>query len=187
MAGYQGYQPDHCWALERVPWWEPPYLLHNGREEVRLGRKEGNTKVCQGYQVSRNHVLFVRFGTPEEWQGVRWSVVDQGGVHGTYVNERKIEPHTPFPLNADDLIGVGCSETSSTRQGGRETFVYRIRAPRAFQQMVGGWGVKIIFNLSSCRMWRLRILRYWMVMLLLLLLQMLMMMMKRVRLSSFQI
>ena len=57
--GYQ-YQPDHCWALERVPWWEPPYLLHNGREEVRLGRREGNSKVCQGHQVSRNHALFVR-------------------------------------------------------------------------------------------------------------------------------
>ena len=135
MAGGGGYQPDHCWELERIPWWEPPYLLHNGREEVRLGRKEGNSKVCQGYQVSRNHALFVRSGTAEDWHGVRWCVVDQGGLHGTYVNQIKIDPHTPFPLNADDLIGLGSPDITSTRQGGRETFVYRIRAPKAFQQM----------------------------------------------------
>jgi len=61
--------------------------------------------------------------------------VDQGGLNGTFVNLVKIDPHIPFPLNADDLIGVGCPERSSARQGGRETFVYRIRAPRAFQQM----------------------------------------------------
>ena len=135
-AGRYQYQPDHCWALERVPWWEPPYILHNGREEVRLGRKVGNSKLCQGHLVSRNHALFIRTGAPESWQGLRWSVVDQGGVCGTYVNQVKLTPHTPFPLNADDLIGLGSGEVTSSRQGGKESFVYRIRAPRAFQQLV---------------------------------------------------
>ena len=55
-------EPDQCWALERVPWWEPPYILHLRRQEVKLGRSQENNKVCRGYLVSRHHALFIRWG-----------------------------------------------------------------------------------------------------------------------------
>ena len=54
------YLPEHCWALERVPWWEPPYILHQARQEVKVGRSQENNKVCLGNQVSRHHAVFVR-------------------------------------------------------------------------------------------------------------------------------
>ena len=133
------YQPltDHFWFLERVPLWEPSYLLHNDRSEIKVGRKDDNAKVCRGHQVSRHHLLLVRSGHAEEWQGVRWSAVDQGGVYGTYVNSRKLEPHVPFPLNADDVIGVGSSESMSMRTSGKETFVFQLKGPNAFNLTVG--------------------------------------------------
>ena len=56
----QQHQPEHCWSLERVPWWEPPYILHPGKEEVKLGRSKENSKVVRGHQVSRQHATFIR-------------------------------------------------------------------------------------------------------------------------------
>jgi len=55
---------------------------------------------------------------------------------GTYVNRNKIEANNPFGLNCGDLIGIGCPEGSSTKDGGKETFVYRLRSPRAFHAQV---------------------------------------------------
>lgn len=57
----QLHQPEHCWSLERVPWWEPPYILHPGKEEVKLGRSKENSKVVRGHQVSRQHATFIRY------------------------------------------------------------------------------------------------------------------------------
>ena len=39
-------------------------------------------------------------------------------------------------LNADDLIGLGSPDPASSRAGGRETFVYRLKPPEAFQDLV---------------------------------------------------
>ena len=53
---------------------------------------------------------------------------------GTYVNRVRIEPNNPYGLNCGDLIGIGCPESLSTReQGGKETFVYKLKSPLAFQ------------------------------------------------------
>ena len=62
-------EPDQCWALERVPWWEPPYILHLRRQEVKLGRSQENNKVCRGYLVSRHHALFIRWGHIRSYYG----------------------------------------------------------------------------------------------------------------------
>ena len=80
--------------------------------------------------------MLTRIGSLEEWEKIRWIIVDQGGTHGTYVNNKKIDPFVSFPLNADDLVGLGTADNFSIRNGGKETFVYKIRAPRAYQQMV---------------------------------------------------
>ena len=64
---------------------------------------------------------------------------------GTFVNMDKIDPNNPYGLNCGDLIGVGCPENSSSRDGTKETFVYRLKSPRAFhaqvEQMEAGAGM----------------------------------------------
>ena len=45
----------------------------------------------------------------------------------------RLERGQPHVLNADDLIGFGSGEAQSSRTDGQESFVYRLRAPAAFQ------------------------------------------------------
>ena len=63
-------------------------------------------------------------------------VMDLGGMVGTFVNSDKIHPNNPFGLNCGDLIGVGCPENQSSKEGEKETFVYRLKSPRAFHAQV---------------------------------------------------
>jgi len=63
-------------------------------------------------------------------------VMDLGGMVGTFVNSDKIHPNNPFGLNCGDLISVGCPENQSSKEGEKETFVYRLKSPRAFHAQV---------------------------------------------------
>ena len=76
------------------------------------------------YSANFQSVIF-RSGNPEDWKTVRWSLLDNGSGQGSFVNQTRVERNQPMPLNADDLIGFGCSESSSGRTGGKESFVYR--------------------------------------------------------------
>ena len=87
MAGVSS-EPQHCWGLERVPreFEGPTYILQNAQvffiqikrtpcelrrvamnhnelqEEVSLGRnRKNNVKVCDGPNVSRNHLKLIRW------------------------------------------------------------------------------------------------------------------------------
>ena len=51
------------------------------------------------------------------------------------MNGVRVERGQDLVLNADDLIGFGCSDAVSSRSGGKESFVYRFRAPEAFQRL----------------------------------------------------
>ena len=64
--------------------------------------------------------------------------MDEGSGQGTYVNQERLEPGQPLVLNVDDLIGFGSSEAQSSRIDGQESFVYRLRAPAAFQSLEAG-------------------------------------------------
>jgi len=111
------------------------YVLNNDNEFVTFGRKQGatNDKLCNGPNVSRKHLKFIRLGSCLDWKSVAWSVEDLGGMVGTFVNLVRIEPNQPYLLRCGDIIGVGCPEGKSTfRDGGKETFVYRIKSPRAW-------------------------------------------------------
>ena len=77
----------------------------------------------------------LRTGDPADWKTVRWSLLDDSS-QGTFVNQSRIECGKSVTLNADDLIGFGCGDESSSRQEGRETFVYKLRAPEAFLNLV---------------------------------------------------
>ena len=66
------FQPDQCWYLERVPinLEGPAFLLQNAKEVVAFGRRvTTNDKVCNGPNVSRNHLKFVRLGFSSAFSG----------------------------------------------------------------------------------------------------------------------
>ena len=86
--------------------------------------------------MSRNHLKFVRdagSGKGEDWRQISWSVLDLGGMCGTYINKIKIEAKKPHVLNDGDMIGVGCPEEKSSRTEKLEKFVFKIRAPEAYR------------------------------------------------------
>ena len=72
----------------------------------------------------------------EDWKTVRWRLLDDGSGQGTFVNQSRLERGAAVTLNADDLIGLGSPDPASSREGGRETFVYRLKPPEAFQDLV---------------------------------------------------
>ena len=66
---------------------------------------------------------------------MRWSIVDLGGMVGTFLNLIKLEPGKPYELKCGDVIGVGSPERKSIfKESGKETFVYRIKSPRAWKR-----------------------------------------------------
>ena len=58
---------------------------------------------------------------------VTWSLIDLGGVVGTFINGAKVQSNIPHKLQYGDIIGLGCPERSSTREKGKETFVFRLK------------------------------------------------------------
>ena len=139
---------DDCWILERIPGSveDPAYILDSEKEAVTFGRRIGdNDIICSGQNVSRRHLKFIRWdcncrvipnfslsfriGSSADLQRVSWSILDMGGVVGTFVNMVKVDPNIPHSLNSGDLIGVGCPENLSCREEGKETFVFRIHSP----------------------------------------------------------
>ena len=115
--------PEQCWSLVREPkHLEPcPWLINNAISDLKIGRKLDQDKVCNGQNVSRRHLQLVRSGDPGDWRTVRWSVLDLGGLNGTFLNKRRIQANLSHPLNCHDLLGIGCPDGQSTET----TFVYR--------------------------------------------------------------
>lgn len=53
--------------------------------------------------ISRRHAALVRYQDALH-------LVDLGSVNGTFINERRLRPDTPYPLNAGDHIRLGTLE-----------------------------------------------------------------------------
>ena len=99
-------------------------------------RKLDDDQGSNGGNVSREHLHFIKsiMGCAvDDWENITWSIVDQGGLCGTFVNTNKIDAKTPFGLNCGDLIGIGCPDTQSSKTTKLEKFVYRIKSPEAFR------------------------------------------------------
>ena len=89
-----------------------------------------------GDSINKKLILFCirSSGSQNEWKNVRWSVVDLGGRVGTYINQRRLDANEPHLLKSGDILGIGCPEFSSTIRGSTETFVYKVRAPKALRK-----------------------------------------------------
>ena len=121
-------------------------MLENARQTIKVGRRVGNNqKVCNGINVSKEHLVLSRDvvggGDPgDDWTKIGWSILDLGSMCGTFVNrekigDREVKQTRPFSLNNGDLIGVGCPEGQSSPALGKHkavTFVYKIKAPEAY-------------------------------------------------------
>ena len=125
---------EEFWRLERVGVEESAFYLQ--KDMVTVGRKiKTNHKPCNGPNVSRNHLKFVRSGSTLDcsstldWSQVTWSVRDLGTVAGSYVNGVQIQPRTSYSLKCGDIIGIGCPLSYSVKRRDFEAFVYRIHAP----------------------------------------------------------
>jgi len=128
---------NYNWILERVPWAHDdnhlPLVLHSDKEVITLGRKKGvNDMTCVGPHVSRRHLKFVRTVSETGDKGLAWRIIDLGGVVGTYINGEKLQPNVPTKLENGDIIGIGCPETRSSKENGKETFVYKFVSPQKY-------------------------------------------------------
>ena len=63
-------------------------------------------------------------------KSIAWTITDLGGVVGTYINGEKVEAYVPTKLENGDIIGIGWPENRSTKENGKETFVYKLVSPQ---------------------------------------------------------
>lgn len=70
------------------------------RPVTRLGAEPDNDLVLQDPYISGYHARL-------RWDGVTWWVEDLGSRNGTYVNQRKIQPHSAQPVPAGGTIQMG--------------------------------------------------------------------------------
>ena len=120
---------EENWTMERVGVKEPPFYLPKDMDIVTMGRRaRTNYRHCNGVNVSRNHLKFVKEKTLDSGK-VTWCVRDLGTVAGTFVNGVQIQPRTSYSLKSGDYIGLGCPLKRSVKEVGFEAFVYQIYGP----------------------------------------------------------
>ncbi|MDX2036259.1 MAG: GGDEF domain-containing protein [Isosphaeraceae bacterium] len=79
----------------------PGAMLQVSKQETRLGRASDNTLQLADSSISRYHALLE---TDDEGQ-VRLS--DLESTNGTFVNGKRLPPHTPVPLKDGDRLQFG--------------------------------------------------------------------------------
>ena len=94
-----------------------------------VGSGEETDKVLAGLQVAPHHLTLTRQGDPGDWRSVRWSLLPHH-PH-TFLNTARLQAGVAVPLTAGDIIGVGCPDRSSSRDGRNFTFVYKLNPPEA--------------------------------------------------------
>ena len=92
-------------------------LLANGeehrlRQNLRIGRGEGNDITLDDTSVSRRHAALI-------WTQERWCIEDLGSANGTWVNGERVPFGVPRPLRHGDRIQVGSQNLAFSWPGGR--------------------------------------------------------------------
>ena len=118
--------PDTSWSLERIPGAEDlepeSFMLEDGQKVITLGRKKGNSRVCQGLKVSRHHASLIK-------RSGGWAIMDVGSTCGTFVNGELLETNKVRKLESGDTISLG---TSDKTEAGSHHF-------RVVQPLVKDW------------------------------------------------
>lgn len=73
-----------------------------GSGALRIGRAPDNALVLQDAQTSTRHAEIA-----PSFDGNGYQVTDLDSTNGTFVNEQRLPPSTPYPLKAGDVIRVG--------------------------------------------------------------------------------
>ena len=92
-----------------------------GPDTLRIGRAPDNTFVLQDPQSSSHHAEVA----PAPG-GSNYQVTDLGSTNGTFVNEQRLAPHSPRPLNAGDVIRIG--QTSITYEASGASYAPTVLA-----------------------------------------------------------
>ncbi len=70
------------------------------REGLTIGRVPGSDLILVHKKISRRHARIF-------WQGQQFWVEDLGSRNGTWLRERRLQPHQAEPLNPGDTVRVG--------------------------------------------------------------------------------
>ncbi len=85
-------------SIQNGPMAGHSYMFH--QDITTIGRTNGNDLIISGRTVSRNHArLWFDSG--------RWYIADMKSANGTVLNNVRLQPHVPTPLNDNDVINFG--------------------------------------------------------------------------------
>ncbi|HLH61114.1 MAG TPA: protein kinase [Ktedonobacteraceae bacterium] len=85
-------------SIQNGPMAGRAYMFH--QDITTIGRTNGNDLIISGRTVSRNHARL--------WfDNGRWYIADMKSANGTVVNNVRLQPHVPTPLNDNDVINFG--------------------------------------------------------------------------------
>ena len=73
-----------------------------GQIPLRIGRAPDNTLVINDPQSSSRHAEIA-----PDFNRTGYQITDLGSTNGTFVNEQRLTPNMPRPLNAGDVIRIG--------------------------------------------------------------------------------
>lgn len=73
-----------------------------GQGTVKIGRAPNNTLVINDPQSSAHHAEII-----PGFDGNSYQVTDLNSTNGTFVNEQRLTPNVPRPLNPGDVIRIG--------------------------------------------------------------------------------
>ena len=91
---------------------------------MEVGSGAGRDKVLAGPQVAPHHLTLIR---QEHHQ--HWSLIPHS--QDTFLNQTRLQTGVAVPLNGGDIIGVGCPDLASSRDGRNFTFVYKLNPPES--------------------------------------------------------
>jgi len=121
-----GRKPGQGKGSDADPWRVVDVALTDG--EVSIGRRPGSAIELPFSSVSVRHARLFR-------QGDGYLIEDLGSVNGTRLNDRRLEPGTPLPIAAGEIVdvaGIGVrfdGELPSDEialQGGTDTLARRL-------------------------------------------------------------
>ncbi|HET8845730.1 MAG TPA: FHA domain-containing protein, partial [Ktedonobacteraceae bacterium] len=84
-----------------------------GPTPLRLGRAPDNTLVINDPQSSSHHAEVA-----PGYGGEGYQITDLGSTNGTFVNEQRLSPNMPRPLNSGDVIRIGNTNFTYEASGG---------------------------------------------------------------------